>query len=103
MAESKQENKQTLKVAIIATDGFEEAEMTEPRKFLESQGAKTVLISPHAGKIRAMRHDDKAGEYPVDLTLDQAHSDEFDALLLPGGALNADALRVVPKAQEFVR
>lgn len=103
MAESKQENKQTLRVAILATDGFEEAEMTEPRKFLEDQGAKTVLIAPHAGKIQAFKHHDKAGEYAVDLTLDQANSEDFDALLLPGGALNADALRVEPKAQEFAR
>ena len=53
MAESKQENKQTLRVAILATDGFEEVEMTEPRKFLEDQGAKTLLIAPHAGKLQA--------------------------------------------------
>jgi len=103
MAESKQENKQALRVAIIATDGFEEVEMTEPRKFLEEQGAKTVLIAPHAGKIQAFKHHDKAGQYDVDLTLDQADSEDFDALLLPGGALNADALRVTPEAQEFAR
>ncbi len=103
MSESKQENKQTLRVAILATDGFEEAEMTEPRKFLEDQGAKTVLIAPHAGKLQAFKHHDKAGQYAVDLTLDQANSEDFDALLLPGGALNADALRVEPSAQEFAR
>jgi protease I len=103
MAESKQENKQTLRVAILATDGFEEAELIEPRKFLEEQGAKTVLIAPRGGKIQAFKHHDKAGEYAVDLTLDEANSEDFDALLLPGGALNADALRVEPKAQEFAR
>ena len=75
----------------------------EPRKFLEEQGAQTVLIAPHGGKIRAFKHHDKAGQYGVDLTLDQASSEEYDALLLPGGALNADALRVEPKAQEFAR
>ena len=97
------QQKENLRVAIIATDDFEEVEMTDPRKFLESQGAKTVLIAPHAGKIRAMRHDEKSGEYQVDQTLEQANPDEFDALLLPGGALNADALRVERKAQEFAR
>lgn len=103
MADSKHENKQALRVAIIATDGFEEAEMTEPRTFLEEQGAKTVLIAPHAGKIQAFKHHDKAGQYAVDMTLDQADSEDFDALVLPGGALNADALRVIPEAQEFAR
>jgi len=98
-----QENKDTLRVAIIATDDFEEAEMTEPRKFLEEQGAKTTLIAPHGGKIHAVRHDEKVGDYKVDETLDQANPDHYDALLLPGGALNADALRVEPKAQDFVR
>jgi len=103
MVESKQEKKQALRVAILATDGFEEAEMTEPRKFLEKQGAQTVLIAPHAGKIYAFKHHDKAGEYDVDMTLEEADTEDYDALLLPGGALNADALRVVPEAQEFVR
>lgn len=97
------QEKENLRVAIVATDNFEEAEMTEPRTFLESQGAKTILIAPHGGKIRAMRHDDKSGEYKVDQTLDQANPDDFDALLLPGGALNADNLRVERKAQDFVR
>jgi protease I len=98
-----QQNNETLRVAIVVTDDFEEVEMTEPRKFLEAQGAKTVLIAPHSGKVQAMRHDEKSGEYPVDQTLDRENPNDYDALLIPGGALNADALRVVPKAQEFVR
>jgi protease I len=98
-----QQNKDDVRVAIIATDDFEEAEMTEPRKFLEEQGAKTTLIAPHGGKIHAMRHDEKAGDYKVDQILEDANPDDFDALLLPGGALNADALRVERKAQDFVR
>jgi protease I len=97
------ENTENLRIAIIATDGFEETEMTEPRKFLEEQGARTFLIAPHSGKLQAFKHHDKAGQYPVDMTIDEANSEEFDALLLPGGALNADAIRVEPKAQEFVR
>ena len=92
-----------LRVAIVATDDFEEAEMTEPRKFLEVQGAETILIAPHPGKIQAMRHDEKSEKYDVDQTLDEANPEDFDALLLPGGALNADNLRVERKAQEFAR
>jgi deglycase len=97
------ENRKSLKVAIIATDDFEEVEMTEPRKFLEAQGARAVLISPHGGKIKAMRHDEKSGEYAVDQTLDEVNPGDFDALLLPGGALNVDSLRVEQKAQDFAR
>ncbi len=100
MAEKNNEN---LLVAIVLTDDFEEVEMTEPRKFLESQGARTVLIAPHSGKVQAMRHDDKSEPYRVDRTLDKANPEAFDALPLPGGALNADALRVDRKAQEFAR
>jgi protease I len=91
------------RVAIIVAPGFEEAEMTEPRKFLDSEGAETVLISLKSGKVQAMKHDDKSAQYPVDKTLDQVDAGEFDALLLPGGALNADALRVEKKAQQFVQ
>jgi protease I len=92
-----------LRVAILVTDGFEEAEMVEPRKFLNKQGATTVLIAPKPGKVGAMKHDEKSKKYSVDLTLDKADPNDFDAVLLPGGALNADALRVESKAQEFVR
>ena len=99
----KQDNGSKLRVAILVTDGFEEAEMVEPRKFLDQQGAETVLIAPKPGEVGAMKHDKKSASYKVDLTLDQANPDDFDAVLLPGGALNADALRVESKAQEFVR
>ena len=63
----------------------------------------TFVVAPKAGQIRGVRHDEKAGTVPVDATLDQARADAFDAVLLPGGALNADQLRMNPKAQEFVR
>jgi protease I len=92
-----------LKVAILATDGFEEAELIEPRKALEEAGAQTLVLSPRGGQIQAMKHDEKAGKIGVDMTLDTARAEDFDAVLLPGGALNADALRVEKKAQEFVR
>lgn len=77
--------------------------MVEPRKFLDQQGAETVLIAPKAGNVTAMNHDKKSESYKVDQTLDKASPDNFDAVLLPGGALNADALRVESRAQEFIR
>jgi protease I len=92
-----------VRVAILATDMFEEVEMTAPREALEEGGAETVLIAPSSGALMSARHYDKGGRYEVEQTLDEAEVDDYDALLLPGGALNADALRVVPKAQEFVR
>jgi len=92
-----------MKVAILATNGVEQAELVEPRKALDSAGAHTSLIAPKAGKIKAMNHDQPADEFNVDMPLSDADPDEFDAVLLPGGALNADALRVETTAQEFVR
>jgi protease I len=92
-----------MRVAILATDGVEDAELKEPKKALEEAGAKTTLFAPKAGKIYSMKHHDKASEYKVDETLEQADPEQFDAVLLPGGALNADTLRVQPRAQEFVR
>ena len=94
---------QGMRVAILATDGVEDAELKDPRKALDEAGAKTMLIAPKAGKIQSLNHSDKASYYSVDETLDQVRSEQFDAVLLPGGALNADTLRVHPRAQEFVR
>jgi protease I len=96
-------NLQGMRVAILATDGVEDAELKEPRKALDEAGAKTTLFAPKAGKIYSMNHHDKAAQYSVDETLDQARADQFDAVLLPGGALNADTIRVHPRAQQFVR
>lgn len=92
-----------MRVAILATDGVEERELTEPRAALEEAGARTTLFAPKAGKIYSMNHHDKAGEFAVDKTLEAAVPEEFDALLLPGGALNADILRVQTRAQQFAR
>ena len=92
-----------MRVAILLTDGVEDAELKEPRKALDQAGAKTTLFAPKSGKIYSMNHHDKAAQYDVDETLDHARSEEFDAVLLPGGALNADTLRVHPRAQQFVR
>ena len=94
---------QGMRVAILATDGVEESELLEPRKALEEAGAETTLFAPKEGSIQAFQHHDKAGSVNVDMTLAQADPTGFDAVLLPGGALNSDTLRVQPRAQEFVR
>ncbi len=96
-------NLEGLRVAILATDLFEEPELVETRKALQEAGARTVVIAPKAGEIQAVRHDTKTLKVKVDMTLDQAKPEEFDAVLLPGGAMNADALRTEKKAQEFVK
>ena len=92
-----------FKVAILATDGVEEIELTEPAKALGQASAKIDVISLKAGRIQALRHINKGNQIPVDLTLDQANPANYDALLLPGGAINADTLRLQPKVQQFIR
>lgn len=92
-----------LRVAILVHDEFEQTEMTEPRQALEKAVAKAVLISTKQGEVYGVRQHQKADAFKVDMVLDQADPDDFDAVLLPGGALNADALRVNRKAQDFVR
>lgn len=92
-----------MKVAILVTDGFEQSELTEPKKALEQAGAQALIVAPKSGEIQGMNHDEKADKARVDMALDQAASGDFDAVMLPGGALNADHLRVVPEAQNFVK
>ncbi|KAG1248172.1 hypothetical protein G6F65_019764 [Rhizopus arrhizus] len=94
-----------LNVAILATDGFEQVELTGPRHSLQAEGARTVLISARTDPILGMHHDKPGDRFPVDLTFLQAATEPgvFDALLLPGGVVNADEIRMQPKAQEFVR
>lgn len=92
-----------MRIAILATDGFEQVEMTEPRKALDAAGAQTVLISPGAGKIQGMHHHDKGDTFDVDLKLESANPSDFDALHLPGGVANPDALRMNPQAVQFVK
>jgi protease I len=92
-----------MRVAILASNGFEQAELEKPRKALEEAGAKTFVIAPKSGKIQGFEHDEKGDKVSVDMTLDKAQPADFDAVLLPGGALNADFLRAEKKAQEFIR
>jgi protease I len=91
------------RVAILVTDGFEQVEMTSPREALEKAGAKCVLISNVDGKVQGFKHHDKADRFDVELSLAKAAAEDFDAVLLPGGVINGDALRVEQKAQQFVR
>ena len=91
------------RVAVLATDGFEEAELTEPVKALRDAGAQVDIISTHRGQIQAFKHHDKSIMVPVDHTLDQVNADEYDAVMLPGGALNADQMRIVPEVQRFLQ
>jgi len=92
-----------LRVAILVTNDFERVELTEPQQTLEEEGAQTLIIAPQGGQLQSLNHDVKADVFDVDLTLDEADPDDFDAILLPGGVINADALRMNAKAQEFVR
>jgi PfpI family intracellular protease len=92
-----------LKVAILATDGFEQVELTEPRKALDQAGAETRVVSPKAGRIRGWKFTDWGDEVRVDTPLDQAKPEDFDALLLPGGVMSPDSLRMQPKAVAFAK
>ena len=91
------------KVAILVADGFEQVEMTEPRKALQDAGAETQIVSPKDGKVKGWQHTDWGDEFPVDVPLKSARADEFDALLLPGGVMNPDHLRIDAQAVQFVK
>lgn len=90
-------------MAILVADGFEQSEMTEPRRALDEAGAETRLMAPHGGTVRAWSHTEWGDGFPVDVTLDEARPDDFDALHLPGGVLNPDTLRMNPSAVAFVK
>jgi protease I len=92
-----------LRVAILVADGFEQVEMTEPRKALQEAGAETRIVSPAKGEVQGWNHHDKADKFDVDVALDDAESRDFGALLLPGGVANPDYLRTLPHAVDFVR
>lgn len=92
-----------LRVAILATDGFEQSELTEPRKALDAAGAKTTLVSLKSGKIKGWNVKDWGDEFPVDAELSAVRPDQFDALVLPGGVNNPDTLRTKPEAVAFVK
>jgi protease I len=89
------------KVAILTEDGFEEKELTVPKKALEDAGALVYIISPRKKKVTAWNHDHWSIDIPVDICLDEAHPDHYDALVLPGGVMNPDKLRTNKKAVTF--
>lgn len=94
---------QGVTVAILVTDGFEQVELTEPRKALDEAGAATRIVSPKGDRVRAWNFTDWSIDLPVDVVLDQASPDDFDALLLPGGVINPDSLRMDPAAVAFAK
>ena len=91
------------KVAILATNGFEEIELTNPRKALHEAGAETHIVAPESGTITSWDSDNWGTDFDVDKTITDAFPEEYDALLLPGGVLNPDQLRMNEYAIEFVR
>jgi protease I len=99
--QQQQQSVKGKKVAILVTDGFEQVELLEPRKALDAAGAQTSVVSPKADKVRGWNLTNWGDEVKVDLQLDNAKPDDFDALLLPGGVMNPDTLRMNEKAVQF--
>lgn len=91
------------KVAILVANGFEQVELTQPREALDKAGAETHIVSPESDRVQGWNHYDKADYFPVDVDLEKAKASTYDALLLPGGTVNPDQLRVNEKAIAFVK
>lgn len=91
------------KIVIIATDYFEEAELVEPLTELRDMGAEVTVAAPHDDTIQALRHIEMGQEVAVDATIDKLDASEYDAVVIPGGVVNADHLRIDKAAQEFVQ
>lgn len=91
------------KVAVLVTDGFEQAELTGPQQALEAAGVQVSILAPEQGSVQGYHHADKADSFPVDAAISNASPGDFDAVLLPGGVQNADALRVDEDARAFVQ
>jgi protease I len=97
------ENLKGVRVAILVTDGFEQVELTEPRKALDGAGARTEVVSPKSDKVRGWKFTDWGDDVAVDKSLEQARANDYDALLLPGGVMNPDTLRMIPAAVAFAK
>lgn len=91
------------RIAFLATDGFEQVELTQPWNAIKKAGAEVVLVSPKSGSIQGMNHDEKADTFKVDQTIDSASAEDFDGLVLPGGVANPDTLRMCEDSVSFVR
>jgi protease I len=92
-----------MRIAILAVDGFEESELLEPKKALQDNGANVEVVSQKTGEIQGFKHHDKANMARVDRTFDTAVPSSYDGIMLPGGALNADQARIIPKVREFIQ
>lgn len=92
-----------FRVAFLATNGFEEAELLEPRRALDAAGATTTVVAPSRGKVQGMKHSEKGQEVAVDKAFEEITPNDFDGAVLPGGVVNADSLRVHAEAQNFVK
>jgi protease I len=91
------------RIAILATDGFEQSELIQPQRALEAAGATVDVVSPHGGSIRGWKEKDWGDEVEVDVELGEARPENYDGLVLPGGQINPDKLRLEPAAVDFVR
>jgi protease I len=98
-----QEKLQGMNVAILVTDGFEQVELLKPRQALEDAGAETSVVSPKTDRVRGWNFTEWGDQLDVEVALDQTSPEDFDALLLPGGVINPDSLRMQPKAIAFVK
>lgn len=94
---------QNQKVAILAADGFEQAELEGPMEALREAGAAVSIVSPKPGSIQGMHHMEKGDAFPVNVTVDHADAANYSALVIPGGLHNPDTLRSTPEAVQFVR
>jgi protease I len=91
------------KIAILVEDGFEQSELAEPKKALEKAGADASIVSPAKGKVRGWKEKDWGDKFDVDLALSKARPEDFDGLVLPGGVMNPDKLRMNEDAVRFVK
>ena len=91
------------KVAILTESGFEEVELTSPKKALEDAGARVEIVSPQKEKVKAWAHDHWSIELPVDVNVEEADPNDYDALMIPGGVLNPDKMRLNDKCVEFAQ
>jgi protease I len=91
------------RIAFLATDGFEQSELTQPWDAIKQAGAEVVLVSPKDGKIQGMHHDEKGDTFPVDDNVSAVSAEDFDGLVLPGGVANPDSLRTCEDSVSFIR
>ncbi|WP_293775662.1 type 1 glutamine amidotransferase domain-containing protein [uncultured Oxalicibacterium sp.] len=92
-----------MRIAILVTDGFEQIELTSPKEALEKEGATTVIASEKAGQVQGFHHDKKADHFLVDQLFDDLDANDFDAILLPGGVMNSDNIRMHESARKFAQ